>query len=252
MFTVEERDRLREWLVARAEADAAVVGAAFTGSYAVGAGDRWSDTDLVLSVRGEVADTVARWTRWLTAELGALHHWDLPVGTGTVRAFLLPGWLEADVTFAPEAEFGPRGPNWRPLFGTSQPLRPYRDSDPDLLTGLLWHHALHVRICLARGRLWQAEHWIGAMREHLLTLACLRLGLPTAHAKGAHLLPDEVTDPLAATLVRALDAAEIHRALRATLTAAGAELALADPQTAAAAARLEPLLAELAAPDLPF
>jgi hypothetical protein len=31
MFTVGERDRLREWLLARAEADDSVVGAAFTG-----------------------------------------------------------------------------------------------------------------------------------------------------------------------------------------------------------------------------
>lgn len=251
MFTVEERDLLRERLVARAEADPAVVGAALAGSSAAGTGDRWSDTDLVLSVRGDVADAVARWTEWLTAELGALHHWDLPVGTGTVRVFLLPGWLEADLTFAPEAEFGPRGPDWRLLFGTSQPLRPYRDPDPGLLTGLLWHHALHVRICLARDRLWQAEHWIGAIREHLLTLACLRLGLPAAHAKGAHLLPDDVTGPLAATLVRDLDAREIHRALRATLAAAGAELARGAPETAVVGVRLEPLLAELADADLP-
>jgi hypothetical protein len=243
MFTVEERERLRERLVARAEADGAVVGAAFTGSYAVGTGDRWSDTDLVLAVRGDLGAVVADWTGWLYGELGALHHWDLPVPAGTVRVFLLPGWLEADVTFAPEAEFGPRGPNWSLLFGTSQTIRPFRDPDPDTLTGLLWHHALHARVCLERGRLWQAEHWIAAMREHILTLACLRLGLPTAHAKGAHLLPDDVTGPLAATLVRTLTAPELQRSLRAALTAADAELARTDPVTAA---RLEPLLAELA------
>lgn len=246
MFTVEERDRLRERLVARAEADGAVVGAAFTGSYAAGAGDRWSDTDLVLAVRGDLAAVLALWTDWLHGELGALHHWDLPVGAGTVRVFLLPGWLEADITFAPEAEFGPRGPNWRLLFGRSQPLRPYGEPDPGTLTGLLWHHALHVRVCLARGHLWQAEHWIGAMREHILTLACLRLKLPTAHAKGAHLLPGDLTARLAATLVRDLAPAELRRALRATLDAATAEIAHADPATAA---RLAPLLAELADRD---
>jgi hypothetical protein len=42
MFTAEERDRVREQLLARAEADSAVVGAAVTGSYATGDGDRWS------------------------------------------------------------------------------------------------------------------------------------------------------------------------------------------------------------------
>jgi hypothetical protein len=32
MFTAEQRDRVREQLLARAEADSAVTGAAFTGS----------------------------------------------------------------------------------------------------------------------------------------------------------------------------------------------------------------------------
>ena len=55
MFTAEQRDRVREQLLARAEADSAVTGAAFTGSHATGDGDRWSDTDLVLAVHGDVA-----------------------------------------------------------------------------------------------------------------------------------------------------------------------------------------------------
>ena len=36
------------------EADGAITGAAFTGSLATGDDDRWSDTDLVLAVRGEL------------------------------------------------------------------------------------------------------------------------------------------------------------------------------------------------------
>jgi hypothetical protein len=68
------------------------------------------------------------------------------------------------------------------------------------------------------------------------------LGLPTAHTKGAHLLPDDVTGPLAATLVRSLTTPELHRALRASVTAATTELARTAPATAA---RLGPLLDEL-------
>ncbi|WP_406465840.1 hypothetical protein OH768_30610 [Streptomyces sp. NBC_01622] len=44
-----------------------------------------------------------------------------------------------------------------------------------------------------RDRTWQAAHWINALRDQLIALACLRLDLPTAYSKGAHLLPDEVT-----------------------------------------------------------
>jgi len=63
MFTVEERDHLQELLLARAEADDTITGAAFAGSHATGDSDRWSDTDLILSVRGELATTLHRWTR---------------------------------------------------------------------------------------------------------------------------------------------------------------------------------------------
>ena len=83
--------------------------------------DRWSGTDLVLAVRGELGPVAHRWTRWLCGELGAVHHWDLPAGPRIIRVFLLPGWLEIDLTFAPEEEFGPRGPQWRTVFGRAWP-----------------------------------------------------------------------------------------------------------------------------------
>ncbi|MEU9169012.1 hypothetical protein AB0D34_14615 [Streptomyces sp. NPDC048420] len=242
MFTVEERDRFRKRLLARAEADDTVVGAAFTGSYADHEGDRWSDTDLVLAVRGDLTPTLDRWTGWLYDDLGARHHWDLSVGAGVIRVFLLPGWLELDLTFAPETEFGPRGPQWRTVFGRPRPLEPFAPPDADTLTGLLWHHALHARACIERGRWWQAEHWISALRDHVITLACLHLDLPSAHAKGAHLLPDDLSAELATTLVRSLAAEELHRALTAVVAAARTELAHSRPELAT---RLTPMLAEL-------
>ncbi|MFE3030758.1 hypothetical protein ACFXKY_03835 [Streptomyces canus] len=243
MFTTGERDRLRERLLARAEADANVVGAAFTGSHAVGEGDRWSDTDLVLAVRGELVPTLERWTGWLYDDLGARHHWDLRVGAAVIRVFLLPGWLEIDLTFAPEAEFGPRGPQWRTVFGRPRSLEPFPPPDGDTLVGLLWHHALHARVCLERGRYWQAEHWISALRDHVITLACLRLGHPAAHAKGAHLLPDDLSTALESTLIRSLTVVELHRALGATIDVVTAELERSRPELAL---RLAPMLAELA------
>jgi hypothetical protein len=115
VFTVGERDRLQEQLLARAEADSAIVGVAFTGSQATGDSDRWSDTDLVLAVRGEHSPVVNRWTGWLRQELGALHHWDLPAGPRIIRVFPLPGWLEIDLTFAPEEEPGRAGRNGGPF-----------------------------------------------------------------------------------------------------------------------------------------
>ena len=119
MFTAEDRDSVQPRLLARAEADGAITGAAFTGSLATGDGDRWSDTDLVLAVRGEL----------------------------------------------------------------------------------------------------------------------------TPYAKGAHLLPDDLTAALTATLVRAPDQAELRRALAATIDVVTGELGRSDPGLAG---RLRPMLAELA------
>jgi hypothetical protein len=243
VFAPEERDRVRDQLLARARADDGIVGAAFTGSLATGEGDRWSDTDLVLAINGDLEPVLDRWTRWIYDELGAVHHWDLSAGGSVIRVFLLPDWLEIDLTFAPEAQFGPRGPQWRTLFGNAQPFKPVAAPDPQHLAGLVWHHALHARICIERGRWWQAEHWISAIRDHAITLACLRLDLPTAYAKGAHLLPGELTAPLETTLVRSLTEPELSRALTAAFTVTTAELAHYDP---ALVSRLRPMLAELA------
>jgi hypothetical protein len=85
------------------------------------------------------------------------------------------------------------------------------------------------------------------MRDHVITMACARLSLPAANAKGADLLPDDLTKPLQATLVRELTQTELRRALTATITAVTGELKRSDP---ALAARLDPMLAELAgSPD---
>jgi hypothetical protein len=253
VFTVEERDRVRERLLSLAEADPAIGGAAIIGSYAAGGGDRWSDIDLALRVDGPPHATMERWTESLYGDFAAVHHWDLPAGSTIYRVFLLPGWLEVDLAFAPTADYGPRGPHWRVVFDRPQPQRagerePTAQAEPTAgpahrgLVGLAWHHALHAHVCIERRRAWQAEYWIGAVRSQVIALACLRLGHPTAYAKGAHLLPAELTAPLEATLVRSLDAAELRRALAAAIAALAAEWERTDPILAA---KLRPMLAEL-------
>ncbi|WP_433727861.1 hypothetical protein ACQP2Y_13465 [Actinoplanes sp. CA-051413] len=242
MFSAGDRDSIRGRLLDLADRDPAVVGAAITGSEAVGSGDRWSDIDLAFGIDGSVDEAMRRWTDSLYDDFAAVHHWDLSSGPTTYRVFLLAGLLEVDLAFTPSADFGPRGPSWRTVFGDPAVSFPAAVPDRDTLAGLAWHHALHARVCLQRGRLWQAEHWIGALRGQVIALACVRLGLPASNAKGAHLLPAEVTSSLAATLVRTLDHAELHRALQAAAIALAAEFERTDP---ALFARLDPVLTEL-------
>jgi hypothetical protein len=115
--------------------------------------------------------------------------WARRSGAATYRAFLLPGCPEFDLAFTPAAHFGAVGPHFRTVFG--EPVRPppAAGPDPDHLIGLAWHHVLHARICIERNRLWQAEYWISASRDHALALACLRLDRPALHAKGVDGLP---------------------------------------------------------------
>ncbi|GIJ43795.1 hypothetical protein Val02_06810 [Virgisporangium aliadipatigenens] len=241
MFAPEERDLVRERLFGLAAEDPAVVGVAVVGSSATGDEDRWSDLDLVFAVEGSLDTARERWTRRLYDEFGALHHWDLPAGATTYRVFLLAGGLEVDLAFGPPEEFAAHSPRWRTVFGQAREPRPATPPRAADLIGHAWHHALHARSAIARGRRWQAEHWIGALRTQTLALACLRLGLPSAYAKGAHLLPAEVTDALGPTLVRSLDDDELRRALRAAAQVLLDEIARTD---APLAQRLRPVLTE--------
>jgi Nucleotidyltransferase domain len=242
MFTIEERDEVRSRLLELADDDPQVTAAAITGSYATGKSDERSDIDLAFAIAGELAPALEGWSEILYRDYGALHHWDLPFASSIYRVFLLPGCLEVDIAFTPAADFGPRGPSWRTVFGDSRELAPGEPEQPDYLAGLAWHHVLHARTCIERGQPWQAEYLISGVRDHVIALACLRLGHPTKFAKGADLLPTEIVEPLEQALVRSLDVPELRRALTAAARALAAELETYDP---ALADRLRPTLEEL-------
>jgi predicted nucleotidyltransferase len=241
MFTTEERERVRARLLELAEMDPDVVGAAITGSYAVDGADEWSDIDLAFGIRDELEPPLAQWTEILYREFAAIHHWDLPFGSTIYRVFLLPDWLQVDIAFTPAADWGPRGPNWRTVFGETVET-PTRQPSRDEFVGWAWVLARHARACLDRKRPWQALWCINSVRDNVLALASLRLGYPTRYARGADLLPEEVTEPLRRTLVRSLDYAELHRALGAAIEALSVELEQTD---GVLGAKLRPMLSEL-------
>ena len=70
MFTVAQRDAVREHLLRLAEADEHVVAAAAVGSLAVDSGDRFSDLDVTFGIADQVqvADVLDDWTRTLIDE----------------------------------------------------------------------------------------------------------------------------------------------------------------------------------------
>jgi hypothetical protein len=239
VFTIEDRDRVLKDLISLAKAAPDVTAAALVGSAATGTGDRRSDLDVALAVWGPVDSAVDRWTDLLVAEFGVVHHWDVAVGAGLIRVFLLASGLELDLGFYPEDEYGPRGPAWRTVFGTAEPAAAAPGWDPNTLIGHAWHHVLHAGTAIERDRLWNAEHWVSALRALVFELACRRRGLPAGYAKGAHLLPAEITDAVHDSLVRELSAGELGRALRVLTGLFVRELQDIDAKLAA---RLTPIL----------
>jgi hypothetical protein len=215
VFTPEERDRVQEGLVEMAREDGRVVAAAVVGAAARGGGDRWSDVDLTFGLADGVgtADVVRDWTSDLGARFAAVHLFDLPFLASLYRVFLLPGGLQVDLSFTPAAEFGAFGPQFALLFGSAVE-RPFVEASPARhLMGMGVHHAVRARICLERGRTWQAQHWIGGARDQALSAACRVRGLPAGNGRGYDDLPAGVLDAFEGTLARSLDPAELARAL---------------------------------------
>ena len=230
MFTVEQRDALRERVLKLAHEDERIVAGAAVGSLAVDGGDRFSDLDLTFGVaeQARVADVLADWTPTLIDELAAVQLAELERGPTTYRVFLLPDLLQLDLSMTPAAFFRPAGPRFRLLFGetaTGGSEGPASSVAGDLFLstpavaedifgwGVIC--AVYARTCIERGRVWQAEHYVGAVRDHALSLACLRQGLPAVQARG-------YDDLSAETLARSADAhvgAVEPGALRAALAA---------------------------------
>lgn len=234
MYSVQRREALRRELLRRAKEDQSIASAAVTGSGAAQNEDAWSDIDLAFGVADsfDIHGVLGAWTRTMYEDHGALHHHDVKAGAWIYRVFLLPDTLQVDLAFVRVAEFRPMGPNFRLEFGAAEEAGSFSNPRAGDLIGLAWLHALHARSSIARGRFWQAEHMIGAVRNYTITLACLSHHLPAAHARGADALPQSVLESLEETLVRSLKPQELYRAFVASVEALTREILKADPDLA--------------------
>jgi hypothetical protein len=246
MFTVDDRNRTRDRVLALVADDPRIVAGAVVGSLALREGDRWSDLDLTFAVADDVPllDVLRDWTRILVDEFHAVTLFDLPSGASIYRVFLLPGCLQFDLSFTPAAAFGAMGPEFRLLFGDAV-TKPYvAPPSHEELFGYAVHHALRARFCLARGRLWQSEYWQSAVRDYGLHLACLRRNLPARNGRGFDNLPAEVLEAYKGALARSLDSQELLRALQVAV-ARLLEEAAEVPQLAEVVRELKPQLGDL-------
>lgn len=221
VFTIGDRDRVRDRVLDMASSDPRIVAGAVVGSQAHDGGDRWSDVDLMFAVADDVSvgEVLESWTETVVREFGAVHLFDLPSGPIIYRVFLLPDSLELDLSFTPASQFGPSGPKVRLVFGevVEQPDEPPTPAEE--LFGYAVHHTRHARVAIERGRYWLAEYWISAIRDHALHLACRRRGLDGWYGRDFDRLPAEVLNPSNDALVLSLEPAELRRALRSAVEA---------------------------------
>jgi hypothetical protein len=199
----------------------------------VEAGDRFSDLDLTFGIADHVpaAAVLDDWTRTLIGERDAVHLADLERGPTIYRVFLLPDALQFDLSMTPAAQFRAAGPRFRLLFGETAsadsegPKRPAAGlfiPTPAVAHDLFgWGviYALHARACIERGRVWQAEHYVGAVRDHALSLACVREGVPAVQARGYDDLSAETLARFEDAHVGALEPGALRAALAASVRA---------------------------------
>lgn len=214
VFAPEQRELIRSELIARAEADPAIVAAAVVGASATGA-DRWSDLDLTFAVArsASISNVMQAWTNYVIATYAAAHLFDIAAGSTIYRVFLFPGALQVDLSFGPEGEWGSRGPRFHLLFGEADDLPTGEPSPVAHLLGYAAHHLVRVRVCIERGRFWQAEHWLHEARDVAMTLACRRHGLDEAYTRGFDQLPETIQDRYREMVIATLDRDALERVL---------------------------------------
>jgi hypothetical protein len=219
MFSVHDRERIRDRVLQMAANDPRVVSGAIVGSLALSDGDRWSDLDLTFAVGDDssIPDVLEDWTRTLVAEFGATQLFDLPSGASIYRVFLLLGCLQFDLSFTPAASFGAIGPKFKLLFGTAADRPQIGSPAPHELFGYAVHHFIRARICIERRRYWQAEYWLSGGRDYALSLACATRGLTPFHGRAFDDLPDDVREGFTDALPTSLEPDDLLAALRAAI-----------------------------------
>src|SRR5438552_8733924 len=161
MFTVEERDRVRNRLVQMSHADLRLVAGELVRSTPGGQGDRWSDLDLTFGLADGAAvdDVLGDSTLRLAIEFQAVHIFDLPHLSTIYRVFLLPNNLQVDLSFTPGNKLLAKGLKYDLLFGNAPERAPAKPASAAQTFGLAMACLLHAHACIARGRMWAAEYW---------------------------------------------------------------------------------------------
>ncbi|TCO60540.1 hypothetical protein [Actinocrispum wychmicini] len=79
---------------------------------------------------------------------------------------------------------------------------------------------------------WQAEYMVSGMRDQVLSLACLRHGVPAVQGRGVDDLPEAVLASFGGTRPGSLEPAELARAFAVTMEGLLVEAEFVDAELA--------------------
>ncbi len=241
MFTVEERENVKKRILDMVRSDSRIVSGAVVGSTARG-GDRWSDLDLTfgLSDGAAILKVLENYTDRFEKEFDAVQLFDLPYRETIYRVFLFPHCLQVDFSLSPQDSFGPTGSRFALLWGSAREEIPDLPTSSQSMLGQAAHHLVRAKFCIERGKLWQAEYWISAARDHVLALTCADLGLSSNYARGVDQLPQELLKLFEESLIGSISKDELARSLECTI-----HLLLRSSQSVSPSPKIESALRDL-------
>jgi len=173
MFTPAYRKIIRDKIIQKIKDDENITSAAVIGSYARNEVDDYSDIDLTFGISKEVSqrNILTRYKTFIQTEFDGVFLFDLQQDETVYGVFLLPGCLQVDLSFTPQASFGPRAHPFVLLFGNQQAYKTASPHEPiEDKFGLIVHHLLRTKVCIERNQFDKAQEWLVQSEKHLLEL----------------------------------------------------------------------------------
>ncbi len=230
LYTPQERQKILDLLIAALQTDNRITGAILVGSGSVGFDDEYSDIDMAIIVAAEddVDPVSQEWLARFEELLPVAHHFIFSRAPNVyLYGFMLENFLELDISFQSISDLSARRERWKVAFDRTGKIEPFMQAswanrtEPDLREtyfrwlNSIWHYVLHIGLCVKRGHLWRARHYLEQLRDRTVELAGLNNGLNTSNFRQVDQMPDDFRIALQETLVSELESDEILRALRA-------------------------------------
>ena len=226
-YSPEYRQSTLDRVLDALEADERITGVLVVGSGSVGFDDDYSDIDLcIVCPDGQTLSIYQDWRERFEKLLPVIGCSPVTYGPHShLYALLLDGFLELDAGFIGMGSLAAKRERWKVAFDRSGNIadimtrnwanRPQVDLKSEYLRRAdgIWHHILHVRQALRRRQVWRARHYLETVRNLIMELAGIRLGLEMNHFRDADKLPNELLSDIEQTIPTGIMEAEILHAL---------------------------------------